>query len=536
MKYDIVIKNGNVYDGTGSEPKKMDVAIKDDKIAKIGIIDAEADRVIDATGLCVSPGFINMLSWSVESLIEDGRSMGDIKQGVTLEVMGEGWSWGPLNEGMKEEISTLFGSEIKYDITWDTLGEYLEFLENKGVSTNIASFLGATTVRIHELGHENIKPSAEELVKMKDLVHHAMKEGAMGLASALIYPPAFFSDAQEIIELNKVVSEYGGMYITHMRSESNKILEGIDETITVARETGVNVEIYHLKQAGEKYWHMLDPVIEKIQKAREEGIKITTDMYTYTAAGTSLQSCLPPNIQDGGMEKMHSRLSLGPLREVIKNEMAMESEDWENLYFLAGPENIQISSLKKEELKPLIGRTIKDIADEENKDPRDTIIDLILKERGMIHCVYHLMSEKNIKRQMQLPFMSFGSDAESMAPEGVFLKSSTHPRAYGNFSRLLGKYVRDEKVISLENAIHKLSGLPASNLGLKDRGLLKENFFADIAIFDINKIKDNATFDDPHQLSEGMVHVIVNGELVLRDGEHTGATPGRFVRGPGYNG
>jgi N-acyl-D-amino-acid deacylase len=536
MKYDIIIKNGNVYDGTGSEPNQMDIAIKEDKIVKIGIIDAEADRVIDATGLAVSPGFINMLSWSVESLIEDGRSMGEIVQGVTLEVMGEGWSWGPLNDRMKEDIRTLFSSEIKYDITWVTLGEYLEFLEKKGVSTNIASFLGATTVRMHELGNENRKPTTEELVKMKNLVHHAMKEGAMGLASALIYPPAFFSDEQEIIELNKVVAEYGGMYITHMRSESNKILEGVEETINVARETGVNVEIYHLKQAGEKYWDRLDPVIEKIEKAREEGIKITTDMYTYTAAGTSLSSCLPPNIQDGGREAMYARLSDNSLRMEMKKEMALESEDWENLYYLAGPENIQISSLKKEELKPLMGRTIKDIADEENKDPRDTIIDLILKERGMISCVYHLMSENNVKRQIQLPYMSFGSDAESMAPEGVFLKSSTHPRAYGNFSRLLGKYVRDEKVISLENAIHKLTGFPASNLGLKDRGLLKETYFADIAIFDPDKIKDNATFDDPHQLSEGMEHVIVNGKIVLHNGEHTGATPGRFVRGPGYHG
>ena len=534
MNYDIIIKNGTIYDGTGSTATKMDVAIKDDKIVKIGTIEGEAENIIDATGLCVTPGFINMLSWSVESLIEDGRSLGEIKQGVTLEVMGEGWSWGPLNERMKEEMSTLFSSEIEYDIVWDTLGEYLEFLEKKGVSTNISSFLGATTVRMHEIGHENRKPSDEELIKMKNLVHQAMKEGAMGLASALIYPPAFFSDEQELIELNKVVAEYGGMYITHMRSESNKILDGVDETINVARETGVNVEIYHLKQAGEKYWDKIDPVIEKIEKAREEGIKITTDMYTYTAAGTGLDSCLPPNIQDGGMEKMHARLSDAAFRMEMKNVMALESDDWENLYYLAGPENIQIASLKNEELKPLIGRTIKDIAEEENQDPRDTIIDLILKEKGMIGCVYHLMSENNIKRQMQLPFMSFGSDAESMAPEGVFLKSSTHPRAYGNFSRLLGKYVRDEKVIPLENAIYKLSGLPASNLGLKDRGLLKENYYADIAIFDISKVKDNATYDDPHQLSEGMEHVIVNGKLVLLNGEHTGATPGRFVRGPGY--
>ncbi len=534
MKYDIIIKNGYVYNGTGSEPKKLDIAIKDDKIAKIGAIDGEAEEVINATGFCVSPGFINMLSWSVESLIEDGRSMGEIKQGVTLEVMGEGWSFGPLNDAMKLEVHKLFNSGIEYDITWTTLGEYLEFLENKGVSTNIASFIGATSVRIHELGYENRKPNDSELVKMKNLVHQAMKEGAMGLASALIYPPAFFSDLNEIVELNKVVAEYGGMYITHMRSESNKILDGIDETVAVARETGVKVEIYHLKQAGDMHWDKLDRVIEKIEKAREEGISITTDMYTYTAAGTGLQSCLPPNVQDGGEESMHTRLSTGPLREIIKNEMAHESDDWENLFVLAGPENIQIASLNNEELKPLIGKTIKEIAEAENKDPRDTIIDLILKEKGWIGCVYHLMSENNIKRQMQLPFMSFGSDAASMAPEGVFLETSTHPRAYGNFSRLLGKYVRDEKVISLENAIYKLSGLPASNLGLKDRGLLKEKYFADIAIFDINKIRDNATYDDPHQLSEGMEHVIVNGKIVLHNGKHTGATPGRFVRGPGY--
>ncbi|MHA2168704.1 MAG: N-acyl-D-amino-acid deacylase family protein [Candidatus Kariarchaeaceae archaeon] len=535
MDFDILIRNGIIYDGSGSSSFEGDIGIIQDTIAAMGnLSNKTANTIIYASGLAVAPGFINMLSWATESLIEDGRSLSNIKQGVTLEVMGEGWSMGPLNDSMKENIKEIFNSEIEYEVCWETLGEYLEYLENKGVSTNIASFVGATTVRIHELGFEDRQATSEELQRMKKLVEDAMKEGAMGVGSSLIYPPAFFADTQELIELCKVASKYNGMYISHIRSEGAKLLEGIDELIAITKQANIRSEIYHLKAAGKTNWKKLDAAIDKIQQAQSDGMQITTDMYTYPAAGTGLQTCLPPWVQDGGNDTMIERLMDPQTRIKIIEEMSEITDEWENLFMEAGPGNIMIASLKSQNLKHLIGKRISEIAEQMQKSPEDTIIDLIIEEKGWIGCVYFIMTEENIGKKVALPFMSFGSDAPSMAPEGVFLKSSAHPRAYGNFARVIGKYVREEGIITLEEAIRKLATLPAKNLKIMKRGMLKNGFFADIVIFDPEKIQDHATFDDPHQLATGMTHVFVNGIQVLNNGEHTGATPGKFIRGPGY--
>lgn len=533
--YDTILRNGLIYDGSGSDPVVGDIAINGDKIAKVGQIDGEANQEMDVGGLAIAPGFINMLSWSVESLIEDGRALGTIKQGVTLEVMGEGWSWGPLNDQIKHEISDLFGSPIKYDITWDTLGEYLQFLESKGISTNVASFVGATTVRMNILGHEDREPNVEELEQMKALVDQAMQEGALGVGSSLIYPPAFYATTNELIELCKVASKYGGMYISHIRSEGMNFLEALDEFITIVRDSNVKGEIYHLKAAGEVNWPKMDLAIKKIEDARAEGLEITTDMYLYTAAGTGLSSTLPPSAEEGGQEAFLARLKDPETRDKLKLQMLESTKDWENLYMEAGPENMLISSVSKEELKPLMGKRVSEIAESRGQDPRDTIIDLLIQDESRIGTIYFIMSEENVKKKIALPFMSFGSDAASMSADGVFTENSAHPRAYGNFARLLGKYVRDEKVIPMQEAIRRLTSFPANNLGLNQRGLLKEGYFADVVVFDPEKINDRATFENPHQLGEGMFHVWVNGSQVLANGDHTGNFPGKFIKNPGMS-
>ena len=531
-EYDVVIRDGMVYDGTGAKPYTGDVAIKNDKIVKISeSIDGAGREEIDASGLAVSPGFINMLSWATTSLIKDGRSLSDIKQGVTLEVFGEGWSMGPLNEKMKQEEQK--GAE-GFQIDWNTLGEYLESLEKRGVSTNVASFLGATTLRIHEIGFEDREPTDQEMNTMKELVRQAMKEGAMGIGSSLIYAPAFYSSTEELIELCKVASEYGGMYISHMRSESNQFLEALDELIEIAEKADISAEVYHLKAGGIPNHYKMDLAIDKINNARDRGLNITTDMYNYIAGATGLNAHMPPWVQEGGYEKWVERLKDPLIRVRVKEEMINDTDDWENLGYLAGPDGILFSDFKNPELRKYIGMTLKEVSEKLNKHYADVAIDFVIEDGSRVGVVYFLMSEENIKKQLQLPYMSFGSDAGSMAPEGEFLNSNPHPRAYGNFARLLGKYVREEKVISLENAIYKLSGLSATKLKLKERGFLKESYFADIVIFDPNTISDHATFEKPHQLATGMHHVFVNGVQVLKSGEHTGMTPGRVVRGPGY--
>ncbi|HEX6941079.1 MAG TPA: D-aminoacylase, partial [Longimicrobiales bacterium] len=536
-EYDVVIRNGTIYDGGGGPPIEGDVAIQGDSIVAVGDIGAARGALeIDAEGLAVAPGFINMLSWATESLLEDGRSQSDIRQGVTLEVFGEGSSMGPLNEEMKREMVERQG-DIRYDVAWTTLGEYLDHLVARGISTNVASFIGATTVRIHEIGYEDRPPTPQELERMQDLVRHAMEEGALGVGSSLIYAPAFYAGTDELVALAAAAGEYSGMYITHMRSEGNRLLEAVDEVIEIARRAGVPAEIYHLKAAGEPNWGKLGDVIAKIEAARAEGLQITANMYTYTAGATGLDAAMPPWVQEGGHDAWVERLKDPAIRRRVAREMRTPTDAWENFYLAAGsPDRILLVGFKQDSLKYLTGKSLAEVARMRGADPVETAMDLVIQDDSRVDAVYFLMSEENVERQIALPWMSFGSDAGSLAPEGAFLGSNPHPRAYGNVARLLGKYVREEKVIPLEEAIRKLTSLPAENLKLRRRGRLARGFFADIVVFDPETIQDHATFDAPHQYATGVRHVFVNGVQVLRDGEHTGATPGRVVRGPGWIG
>jgi N-acyl-D-amino-acid deacylase len=532
--YDLVIRNGTIYDGDGGGPVHGDVAIGGDMIvANLPPGRARGKIELDATGLAVAPGFINMLSWANETLLVDGRSQSEIRQGVTLEVMGEGWSMGPLNEAMRKDAHDQQG-DLKYEISWTTLAEYLDLLAARGVSTNVASFLGAATVRINVLGHADRPPNASELDDMRAIVQRAMQEGALGVSSALIYPPGFFASTNELIELAKVVSAHGGMYISHIRSEGSRLLEGLDELITIAREAKIRAEIYHLKAAGNSYWPKWDEAIAKIEAARGEGLAITADMYTYTAAGTWIDATMPPWVQEGGFREMVRRLKDPATRERIKQEMRQPAENWENWFLGPGsPENILLVGFKSEGLKKHTGQSLAAISAARGTSPEDTIFDLIVEDDSRPEAIYFLMKEENIKKQIALPWVSFGSDALSLAPEGIFLGFNTHPRAYGTFARLLGKYVRDERVIPLAEAIRRLTSLPAANLRLDRRGRLAPGYHADVVVFDPARIQDHATYDRPHQYATGMRHVVVNGTPVLRDGEHTGATPGQVVRGPG---
>ena len=532
--YDLIVRGGTVYDGTGGKPRLADVGIKGDKIAAIGDLSkATADRILDANGLAVAPGFINMLSWSVDSLIVDGKSQGDIRQGVTTEIFGEGESMGPWSPEMKKRREEGMG-DVKYDIEWTTLGEYLRFLERKGISTNVASYIGAATLREHVVGLDNKKATPEQMERMRELVRAEMKAGALGIGTSLIYAPAVYADTEELIELSKVASQYRGKYISHMRSEADRLLESVDELIRISREANIPAEIYHLKAAGESNWNKLDAVIQKVEAARNEGLKITADMYTYTAGATGFDACLPPWAREGGSDAVFKRLEDPALRKRIGDEMRVRGKDWENICAATGsPDRMLLLEFKNDALKPLQGKTLAEVAKMRGKDWPEVVMDLVHEDRTRVGVAFTMMSEDNVRRQVKLPWVSFGSDAASMAPEGVFIKSKTHPRAYGNFARLLGRYVRDEKLIPLEEAIRRLAALPAANLGLDRRGRLEVGMFADVVAFDPLTVGDRATFADPHQYSVGMKHVLVNGRPVLVDGEHTGAMPGRAVYGPG---
>jgi N-acyl-D-amino-acid deacylase len=532
--YDVLVRGGTVYDGTGSSGRIADVAIKGDRIAGIGdFATATAATTIDAKGLAVAPGFINMLSWATESLIADGRSQGDIRQGVTLEIFGEGSSMGPLNEAMKKRIVDEMG-DIKYDITWTTLAEYLRELERRGISTNVASFIGATTIREHVIGLEDKKPTAEQLDQMRALVKQEMEAGALGIGSSLIYAPAFYASTEELIELCKVAAQYRGKYISHLRSEGNRLVEAVDELLRISREAEIPAEIYHLKAAGKSNWGKMDTVIARIEQARKDGVKVTADMYTYPAGATGLDAAMPPWVLDGGYEAAYKRLRDPATRKKIAAAITTPSSEWENLYLAAGsPDRVLLVEFKSDALKPLTGKSLAEVAAMRGERVTDTIMNLVLEDRSRVGTVYFMMSEENIRKQIMLPWVSFGSDAASMAPEPPFTRSSAHPRAYGNFARLLGRYVRDEKIIPLEEAIRRLSGLPATNLELDRRGFIREGMFADVIVFDPAQIADLATFDKPHQYAVGMKHVFVNGAQVLKDGEHTGAKPGRALWGAG---
>jgi N-acyl-D-amino-acid deacylase len=534
QRFDVLIRGGTVYDGTGGPGRRADVAIAGDRIEGVGSFNAaEATTVIDATGLAVAPGFVNMLSWSTESLLVDGRSQGEIRQGITTQIFGEGSSMGPLNEAMKKRMVEQMG-DIKYDITWTSLSEYLRELERRGVSQNVASFLGATTVREHVIGLENRQPTADELEAMRGIVRREMEAGALGIGSSLIYAPAFFASTEELIELCKVAAKYRGKYISHVRSEGNRLVEAVEELIRISRDARIPAEIYHLKAAGQANWPKMDRVVALVEAARRRGQKITADMYTYTAGATGLDASMPPWVLDGGYDEAYKRLASPEMRPKIAAAIRTPSKEWENLYLAAGSaERVLLVEFKSEALKPLTGKTLADVARLRGEDPVDTIMNLVLEDRSRVGTVYFMMSEDNLKRQIRLPWVSFGSDAASMAPEPPFTRSSAHPRAYGNFARLLGKYVRDEHVIPLAAAIHRLSGLPATNLELRDRGFLRRGMFGDVVVFDPETIADRATFEQPHQYAVGVTHVLVNGVLVLKDGEHTGAKPGRALRGVG---
>ena len=553
VHYDLILRGGTIYDGSGVDPVVGDVAIDGDRVAALGDLgNATGTAEIDVVGLAVAPGFINMLSWATESLITDGRSQGDIRQGVTLEVFGEGNSFGPLNDAMKEVTLQSWiaaaGSEAgvrerlgladdaELAVPWTTLGEYLEFLETRGVSPNVASYIGATTIRVHELGYENRAPTDEELERMQELVRAAMREGALGIGSSLIYAPAFYAQTDELIALNRAAGEYGGRYISHMRSEGNRLLEAVEELLTVAREAGVPAEIYHLKAAGQENWSKLDEVIATVEAARAEGLAITADMYTYTAGSTGLDAAMPPWVQEGGYGAWAERLRDPEIRARVAAEMTTPTDEWENLMMAAGAEGTLLVGFLNEDLRQqYTGRTLAEVAAERGTSVADTAMDLVVEDGTRVQVVYFLMSEENIEKQLALPWVSFGSDAGSMATNEPFTLRSTHPRAYGNFSRLLGRYVRERQVLSLQEAVRRLTALPADNLGISERGRLLPGHFADIAVFDPETITDHATYEDPHQYATGMVHVFVNGEQVLRDGEHTGALPGRVVRGPGWD-
>jgi N-acyl-D-amino-acid deacylase len=534
--YSILIRGGTIYDGSGNVPYVGDVALKGDRIAYVGPhAPGRAARTVDAAGKAVSPGFINMLSWANASLIADGRGMSDTAQGVTLEVMGEGDSMGPLTPAMKR-LELKRQGDIKYPIRWTTLGQYLEYLQRKGVTPNVASFVGATTVRVHELGEKDVDPTPAQLKRMRALVRQAMKEGAVGVGSSLIYAPANFAETPELVALTREAARCGGMYISHIRDEGPKLLEAIDELVAISRQSGAPAEIYHYKQAGKENWGKIDAAVAKVNAARAAGLRITADMYTYPASSTGFDAAFPLWIQDGGLEKWVARLKDPKLRARAFADMHKPDASENTKIVLYDPDKVILVGFKTSKLKPLTGKTLAEVAKMRGKSPEETAADLIVEDGTRIQVVYFSMSEDNVRRETALPWMSFGSDADSRGPYGVFLKSSTHPRAYGNVARLLGHYVRDEKTTSLPDAIRRLTSLPATNLSIRQRGSLKPGYYADVVVFDPATIRDNATFAKPQQLATGVENVFVNGVQVWRDGKHTGAKPGRFVRGPGWTG
>lgn len=519
--YDVILRNGNLYDGSGNAPVTGDLAIVGDKIVAIGHLEnAKAKKEIDVTGLVVAPGFINMLSWADRSILIDGRSMSDIKQGVTLEVLGEGWSPGPVRRGNRNPTDSL----------WTTLGGYFKWVMKKGVSPNIASFVGATTVRIHELDYEKRAPTTEELERMKALVSQAMEEGAMGLSSSLIYTPADYASTEELISLARVASQYGGLYITHMRSEGDFILNALNETFRIAKEADIPAEIYHLKINIARNWPKIDTVLFKIDSAQKAGLKITANHYPYVASSTGLSARLPNWVQEGGAAAMRKRLKDPRIKHKVLYEMQAGIP-----YKNSDPQNVQLLGFRLDSLnKKYRGMHLDEVARKHGKGADETVLDLLIRDKSTIPSVYYLQSEDNIRKIIQQPYVSIGSDAAAMSDVKFFADWGTHPRAYGTFARFLAKYVREEKLVSLEEAIRRITALPASNLKVTDRGMLKTGYYADLAIFDASRIQDHATFEDPKQYATGMVHVFVNGVQVLNNGEHTGAKPGRIVYGPGY--
>jgi N-acyl-D-amino-acid deacylase len=535
--YDLLIRGGTIYDGSGGEGYTGDVAIAGDRIAYVGPrAPGSAGRVIDAAGQAVAPGFINMLSWSNESLLVDGRGQGELRQGVTLEVMGEGESMGPLTPAMKEEMIAQQG-DLTFPVEWTTLGEYLETLERKGISLNVASHVGAATARVNLLGNADADPTPPQLAAMQDVVRRAMEEGALGVASSLIYVPGTFAETDELVALASTAARCGGIYATHMRSEGRELLEALEETIEISRRSGAPAEIYHLKAAGRENWPKLEQAIARIESARRAGLRITTDMYAYPAASTGLDAAMPPWVQEGGNAAWYARLRDPAVRARVAEEMREDGKGWSNtLREAGGAENVLIVGLRNPALKPLIGKTLAEIATLRGTTPEEAAMDLVAGDESRVQSIYFLMSEDEVRRKVVLPFMSFGSDGTAVSAEGVFLKNNLHPRGYGNFARVLARYVREEKIVPIAEAVRRMSAHPAAVLGLPDRGRLREGHFADVVVFDPAAIQDHATYVQPHQYATGVSHVIVNGVPALENGEPTGARPGRFVRGRAWTG
>ena len=523
-EFDVVIHNGTLYDGSGKTPETGDVAINRDAIAAVGPNLGRGRVEVDAHGLAVAPGFINMLSWAVDTLVADGRSQSDIRQGVTLEVFGEGVSLGPLNAAMRHEVMERQSEDVRYDVTWTTLGEGLRWLVDRGISCNIASFIGAATLRIHEVGHADRPPTAEELERMRGLTRQAMTEGALGIGSSLIYAPALYATTDELVAISQAAAEQGGMYISHIRNEGDRLLEAIDELVEISRRSGAPAEIWHFKASGPANWGKQAEAIRRVEAARTAGLRVTADMYTYAASSTGLDATMPGWVQEGGHRAWVERLRDPAVRARLRTELARHDNE-----FLEA-ERILLVGFRNPRLRELTGQTLAEVAASRATSVEDTIMDLIVEDDSRVQCVFFTMSEDNVREAVALPWMSFCSDSGSLAPEGVFLNTSTHPRAYGSFARLLAKYVRTEHVIALEEAVRRLTSLPATNLGLARRGRLERGYFADVVVFDPSTIQDNATFEQPHQYATGVQHVFVNGQQVLRDGEHTGALPGRVVR------
>jgi N-acyl-D-amino-acid deacylase len=522
--FDVIIRNGTVLDGSGQPGRQADVGIRADTIAALGDLSSSvAGLEVDATGLHVAPGFINMLSWANVSLLVDGRSQSDLRQGVTLEVMGEGRSMGPLNPEMKKKMQE-GQQDFTYEVAWTTLGQYLQHLEDKGVSANVTSFVGNGTLREYVMGYESRRPTPEEISKMKALLREAMEEGAVGLSTSLLYVPSGHATTEEIIELAREASDYGGMYISHVRNEEDSLLYSIRELIQIAEAADIRSEVYHFKASGQDNWHLLDSAITLIEQARDKGLHITTDMYMYNASSTGLNVLLPAWAREGG----HSQTMAYIEDPEKKARMIREAQ------FHVPAENILLVGFKNRELRSLIGKTLAEVAQSRGISPAEAITELIYEDDSRIQVVYFSMNEENVKKKLALPYMAACSDAGSYTNEGVFLNQSTHPRAYGSFARLLAHFVREEQVIPLEEAIRRLTSLPASNLRLEGRGMLEEGYFADVVVFDADQVQDHATFEEPHQYATGVSHVFVNGKQVIAEGEHTGAKPGRFVKGPGY--
>ena len=531
---DLIIRAGLVYDGSGGDPLEGDVAVEDGRIVAVSdLAGLKGREEVQAAGLAVTPGFINVLSWATESILEDGRCQSDVRQGVTLEVFGEGESMGPLSDALRDELRER-QQGIYYDVEWTTLGEYLEHLEIRGMAPNVASFVGATTVRANVIGYEDRAPSADELERMRTLVRQAMREGALGVGASLIYAPACYAATEELVELARVAAESDGMFISHLRSEADRLLEAVDELIEIAESAGIRAEIYHLKAAGRSNWDKLDEVISRVERARAQGLAVTADMYPYTAAATGLDASMPPWVQEGGFAAWRERLGDAAIRDRVEHEMLSTDGGWENFFRAAGPEQMRLVRFRSETLRRFTGWTLLDVSRELGVSPAQAAMQLVREDDSRVETAYFFMSEENVRKQLALPWMSFASDAMAMAPEGVFLGWSPHPRAYGTFARVLGKYVRDEGVIPLTEAVRRLTSLPAGNLRLLDRGRLSPGYAADVAIFDPDAIGDTATYDNPHRYAEGMVHVLVNGTPVLLDGEPTAALPGKALRGPGW--